>query len=187
MVSFANAFTKYPGWKLKQQWPYFLLVFAVPVLAILWWWGLFSKATVEVAERGPYHYAYLAAKGPYSKLAQTHAEVDAILRQQKIAAGKSVTLILDDPRTTPTDERRARTGFLIPEDAAPAQPLLTDSIPARRVISVKVRAHPIFAYGKAYGALLDYMQQQHLQLQLPTLEIYDASILTVEMPLENNL
>ena len=94
---------------LKKQWLYFLVAFALPTLGILTWWGLFSNAKIEIAERGPYRYAYLGAEGPYSKLVTKRGDVEGVLRQQGVELKRSITIIFDDPRTTPTDQRRART------------------------------------------------------------------------------
>lgn len=171
---------------MKKQWLYFLVAFALPTLGILTWWGLFSTATIEITERGSYRYAYLSAEGPYSKLVTKRGDVEGVLRQQGVELKRSITIIFDDPRTTPTDQRRARTGFIIDEGFIPKAPLETDTIPRRRVISASIKAHPVFAYGKAYGALLDYTRQHNMTLRLPTVELYDASVLTVEMPLETN-
>lgn len=168
---------------MKKQHLYFLLAFLLPVLVVLWWWGLFRSATVEVAERGPYRYAYLEAQGAYGKLSSKQQEVAFELRKQGIAAGSPITIIYDDPRSTPTAERKARTGYLIDAAAMPAPPLAAESLPVRRVVVAQVKAHPLLAYGKVYSALLDYSKQQGTPLRLPTLEIYRASVLSVEMPL----
>lgn len=168
---------------VKKQWPYFLLVFVLPVSAMLWWWGLFSSATLEVGDRGGYRYAYLDAQGVYSQLTSKQHEVLFQLNRQGIQAGEQVTLVLTDPRTTPHDQLLARTGYMIASSAAPAAPLKVGTIPTRRVAVAEIRAHPLFAYGKTYSALLDYCQRQHMALQLPTFEIYNASKLQVEMPL----
>ena len=168
---------------VKKQWPYFLLAFVVPVTAMLWWWGLFSTATVEVAELGGYRYAYLDAQGVYSKLASKQKEVKFELERQGIQAGAQVTLVLTDPRTTPHAQLQARTGYMIGPDAKPASPLMTETIPVRQVAVAQIKAHPLFAYGKTYSALLDFAAQQKIPLHLPTLETYDASVLRVEMPL----
>lgn len=169
---------------MKKQNLYFLLAFLLPTLIVLWWWGLFRAATIETVERGPYRYAYLEAQGPYSKLAAKQQEVGAELRKQGITPGSSFTLIMDDPRTTKTGERRARAGYLIDMAVTPKPPLLAETIPARRVVEAKVKAHPLLAYGKVYGKLLDFSKQQGQSLHMPTVEIYSASVLTVEMPLE---
>lgn len=171
---------------MKRQWLYFLLAFALPTLGILWWWGLFSAPSIEIAERGPYRYAYLPIEGSYTKLVAKRDEVEGELRQQGVERKRSITIIFDDPRATPPDQRRARTGFLIADGVTPKPPLETDTIPARRVITASIKAHPVFAYGKAYGSLLDYTRQHNMTLHMPTVELYDASVLTVEMPLETN-
>jgi effector-binding domain-containing protein len=171
---------------LNRQRLYFLLAFLLPTLGVLWWWGLFTSATVEVAARGPYRYAYLEAQGAYTKLVTKRGEVELALRQQGIAPQRSITIIYDDPRTTDREKRTARTGFFLEQDVMTKPPLATDTIPARRVVLARIKAHPVFAYGKAYGALLEYAAQHKMALRMPTLEIYDASVLTVEMPLEDH-
>jgi hypothetical protein len=170
---------------VKKHWHYFLIVFLLPVLLILWWWGLFSSATIDTGERGDYYYAYLEAEGPYSKLASKQEEVRSVLKQQGITPGAQITLILSDPRTTPYKQLKARTGFIIDKDRMPAAPLMVDTVPLRKVVIAEIRAHPLFAYGKVYSALLDYAEQHNTTLHLPTLEIFQSSVLHVEMPLED--
>lgn len=169
---------------MKKQWPYFILVLALPTLLVLWWWGLFASAKIETATRGPYRYAYLEARGVYSKLAAKQEEARFLLQQQSIPTHGEATLMMRDPRSTPNDQRSARTGFLIDPEATPHAPLLWETLPSRAVLVAEVRAHPLFAYGKAYGALLRYTQAHGMTLRMPTFERYDHSVLTVEMPLE---
>lgn len=168
---------------MKRHWPYFLIVFLIPVVIILWWWGLFSTAQVGIEERGDYYYAYLDAEGPYSKLATKQNEVLFNLKQQGIQAGAQISLILSDPRTTPYKSLQARTGFIIDKAVIPAAPLKVEIIPMREVAVAKIKAHPLFAYGKAYSALIDYSEEHNTTLHLPTLEIVQSSVLQVEMPL----
>lgn len=160
------------------------MAFALPVLGVLAWWGLFSSAKVEVTELGPYRYAYLEAEGPYSKLGAKRGEVDKQLREQGVEPGSAIAIIFDDPRATERDKRRARTGFIIGDNVEPRAPLKTAVLSKRKVVSASIKAHPVFAYGKAYGALLDFTKQHDMTLHLPTVERYDFSVLTVEMPLE---
>lgn len=170
---------------MKRQWPYILLAFLAPSLLILWWWGLFASVQVEMLPASTFRYAYLEAKGPYSKHDTTRGEVERALQAQGIVPRQSLTLIYDDPRTTPADQRHARVGFVIEPGAVPAAPLLADTTPGGQVLQAHVKAHPIFAYGKVYGALLDYTERHDMRLRMPVLEIYDASVLTVAMPMEN--
>ena len=153
---------------MKKQWPYFLLAFVIPVTAVLWWWGLFSAPEVETGERGAYRYAYLDAQGAYSKLESKQ---------------KEVRRALDNQRTTPYKELRAQTGFIIAEGAMPAAPLKLGTIPSRQVAVASIKAHPLFAYGKTYSALLAYAERNDMTLHLPTVEVYEHSVLRVEMPL----
>jgi effector-binding domain-containing protein len=171
---------------LKKSWISFLIAFALPLLGVLAWWGMFSSAKIDVTERGPYRYAYLEAEGPYSKLASKRGEVDKQLREQGVEPGSAIAIIFDDPRATERDKLRARTGFIIGEDVTPKEPLKTAILPKRKVVSARITAHPVFAYGKAYSSLLNYTGQHNMTLHLPTVELYDASVLIVEMPLETN-
>jgi hypothetical protein len=168
---------------VKKQLPYFLIAFILPVTAVLWWWGLFSSATIETSQRGGYRYTYLEVQGAYSKLGTKQNEVLFELKKQGIIPGAEVTLVLSDPRITPYDQLQARTGYSISADSMPKAPLKTDTIPMRQVVVAKIKAHPLFAYGKTYSALLDYCKKNNIPLNLPTLEIYDDSVLFVEMPL----
>jgi hypothetical protein len=172
---------------VKKHWPYFLIVFLIPVIAILWWWGLFSSASVQTAERGDYTYAYLDAEGPYSKLTSKQDEVLFYLKQQGITPGAQITLILSDPRNTRHQALQARTGFLIEKNAMPAAPLKIETIPLRKVVVAEIKAHPLFAYGKAYSALIHYSTDHQTSLHLPTLEIVKSSVLHVEMPVEDTM
>lgn len=169
---------------MKKNALYFLLLFLLPILGVLWWWGLLSQASISVAERGAYRYAYLETSGGFSKHGAKQNEVRYELKQQGIAPGAQVTLILTDPRTTRQDQLRAHTGYMIAAEATAKAPLKTATIPMRRVVVAQIKAHPLFAYGKTYAALLEFSRQQNTQLRLPTLEIYQASVLSVEMPLD---
>jgi hypothetical protein len=62
-----------------------------------------------------------------------------------------------------------------------SEPLAIGSVPARQVVLVKVKAQPLLAPGKAYSALLGYLDDHHMKLKLPTLELYQEGVLTVEV------
>lgn len=166
---------------MKKQWIAFLLAFALPILGVFWWWGAFSKAEIETAQRGPYHYAYTVHKGDYSKLPERQQEVWRALEAQGIAPGASVTLLLNDPRTTPKRDWSAQVGALVPPEAKVAEPLRTADIPSRKVLTVRVKGQPLLAPGKAYAALVEYLEQHGMKFNLPTLEIYQDGVLSVEM------
>jgi hypothetical protein len=171
---------------VKKQLPYFLAVFALPVTAMLWWWGLFASASVEVAQSSGYHYAYMDATGAYSKLGDKQNEVLFYLKQQGISRGAEITLVLTDPHTTPYQNLQARTGYIVDKNAPIQAPLKIADIPPQQVLVAKVKAHPLFAYGKTYSALLSFAKAHHIPFYLPTIEFYNKSILTVEMPLTMN-
>lgn len=171
------------GQQLNQHLRYFVIYCAIPIIAVLWWWGMFSSAEIVEKNAPAYRYAYLEVEGPYSKLSNKQAEVAALLKQQHIEYTSPITLMMSDPRVTQYKQRVARTGFLLNADGEVAEPLKLDTLPARTVVNVSIKAHPLFAYGKAYGALVKYCEQRGAGLQLPTVEIVEHSQLTVQMPL----
>lgn len=166
---------------MKKHWIPFLLAFVLPLILVFWWWGGFSQAGFELVQRGPYHYAYLSQKGDYYKLPEKQMEVLKNLQQQGVPAGASITLLLNDPRTTPKRDWSAQVGYLVSADAKVSDPLSMGSVPARQVLQVKVKAQPLLAPGKAYAALLEYLDEHHMQLKLPTVELYQDGVLTVEV------
>ncbi len=135
---------------------------------------------------GGYRYAYLEAKGAYSKLSSKQNEVLFYLKQQGISPGAEITLVLSDPRSTPYNDLQARTGYIVANTAEVKSPLNVDQIPVRQVAVAKIKAHPLLAYGKAYSALLNFTQAHEISFHLPTLEIYNKSVLSVEMPIMQN-
>jgi len=168
----------------NKQWPYFLLVFALPLLLVFWWWGAFTTPAVETLARPALRYAYLISEGDYSKVEERQYEVRDLLKQQGIADGQAITLIEDDPRQTPGSKRRAQAGIMIGADApAVKAPLQDGRLPERRALVVSARAHPFLAYGKAYGVLLDYLKAQNIALRLPVAETTHDNTLTIEMAL----
>lgn len=166
-----------------KQWHYFLLVFLLPVIAVVWWWGTFAEARIVTGQtRGPYHYAYLVQNGDFSKLPEAQQTALRELKHQKIETGAPITVLLTDPRTTTQrKEWTAQVGYLVAADAKVAEPFKLADIPARRVIIAQVRAHPSLAPGKAYAALIAYLDGHGMKLTLPTVETYEGSELTVEM------
>lgn len=169
---------------MNKQWPYFLLVFLLPILVIFWWWGVFATPGVEMLPRNAVQYAYLVSEGDYSKVEERQYEVRDLLKQQGIAAGQSITLIESDPRTTPASQRRARAGVVVTDGTHVNAPLLEGNLPKRRALVVSARAHPFFAYGKAYGALLNYLKVHGMALSLPVAETTRDNTLTIEMALQ---
>ncbi|MFA7238942.1 MAG: GyrI-like domain-containing protein [Sulfuricellaceae bacterium] len=167
---------------MNRQWPYFLLVFLLPVAGVVWWWGVFAETRIVADQTcGPYHYAYLVQNGDFSKLPEAQQTALRELKHQKIATGAPITVLLTDPRTTARKEWTAQVGYLVEADAKVAEPLKLADIPARRVILAQVRAHPSLAPGKAYAALIAYLDAHGMKLVLPTVETYQGSELTVEM------
>lgn len=167
---------------MKTNGLYFFLAFVAPLAAIFWWVGVFSSPIVETnLVRGPYHYAYLEHSGDYANLPAKQLEALKILQAQGVAHGAAITLMQSDPRTVSKSSLAARTGYLVDAGASVREPLKLADVAARPVLVVQLRAHPRLAAGKVYAALLRYLREQGLALKLPTLEIYQDSILMVEM------
>jgi hypothetical protein len=160
--------------KLKTFLP-FLLAFVLPLLAIYTWWGGFNPAQIEESVAGPYTYAYLESTGDYSKLPDKAVEARAALRASGIEPGKPITVLYSNPDLVDVGDRRARTGFLVPIGSKVPLPLEVDTIPARTVLAVRVRAGSMLAPGRAYAALDAYLQAHGKGIQMPTVEIYEAS------------
>ena len=172
---------------VKKQLPFFVLFFVLPVIAMLAWWGLFSSASLEIGVSPTYHYVYLDAEGPYSKLSSKQNEVLFYMKQQNIAHGAEISIVLTDPRTTSYKALLARTGYIVQSEVQVKEPLKLGRIPPQKVAIAKIKAHPLLAYGKTYSVLLDYCKAHSMNLMLPTVEIYDQSVLRVEMPLEKKV
>lgn len=172
---------------VKKQLPFFILFFVLPVIAMLAWWGLFSSASLKVGVSPAYDYVYLDAEGPYSKLSSKQNEVLFYMKQQKIAHGAEISIVLTDPRTTSYKALLARTGYIVQSGVQVKAPLKLGRVPPQKVATAQIKAHPLLAYGKTYSVLLDYCQTHSMQLMLPTVEIYDQSVLRVEMPLEKKV
>ncbi len=168
---------------MKNQWPAFLLAFLLPLIGVFWWWGAFNTTTLDVVETGPYRYAYAEYTGDYTHLPQRQQEVLKNLERQGVEALDSLTILYDDPRTTPKKEQRARVGYLIGPDAQAHDPVQVAEIPRRRVLRAQVKAQPLMAPGKAYSALIEHLKEQGQELRLPSLELYKNGVLTVEMEL----
>lgn len=165
---------------MKKHWIPFLLAFVLPLILVFWWWGGFNQASFELVQRGPYHYAYMSQKGDYYKLPEKQQEVLKLLQLQGVKAGAAVTLLLNDPRSTPKRDWRAQVGYLVDAGTQVSEPLFMGSVPVRQVVEVRVKAQPLLAPGKAYSALLDYLDEHHMKLNLPTVELYQKGVLTLE-------
>lgn len=177
-----------PNVRLKSFLP-FLLAFVLPLLLIYAWWGGFNPVQIEVARHGPYTYAYLEHTGDYAKLPDVQARVVRELQAQGIAPGQAINVLYSNPDITPREQRRARTGFLLPAGAEVREPLHLGHIPARETLVAQVRAAVLLAPSRAYLALDRHMQAAGQGIRMPTVEIHTPSErfltmgeLRVEMP-----
>lgn len=174
---------------LKRFLP-FLAAFVLPLLAVYGWWGGFSRVEIAAGQvRGPYTYAYVEHLGDYAKLPDEQAKVEQALRAAGIAHGHGITVLYSNPDLVKVGERRARVGYLVPEGSPVREPVLVDRLPARPVLTARVRAAVLLAPSKAYQALDGYLQGRRQGIRMPAVEIYEASgspltmgTLTVELP-----
>jgi len=174
---------------LKKILP-FLLAFVLPLVLVYAWWGGFNEVQIGEATAGPYTYVYLEQKGDYSKLPELAGEVRKEMDAAGIPPGKPITVLYSNPDLVDVGERVGRTGFLVGPEVRVKPPLMLDTFPARRVLSVRVQAGSLLAPSKAYLALDRYLQAQGRGIHMPTVEIYEPSDspmsmgrLTVEMGL----
>lgn len=166
----------------------FLLAFVLPLVSVFAWWGGFRTVNIESDLAGPYSYAYLEHTGDYSKLPDLAGKVSKELALQKIQAGLPITVLYSNPEVVQVNERKARTGYLVPVGAQVQPPLLYDNIHARPVLRARVQAASLLAPGMAYAALDKYQQARGRGIVMPTVEIYEPSgtplkmgVLSVEM------
>ncbi len=174
---------------IKKNWMAFLLAFVFPIVLIIWWWGGFSHATVIETESEPLYYAYTEYYGDYGNLGDAQQKVYTALTAQKIQPGKFITILYADPRTTKKHDQHARVGYLLPANTIVKQPILTDTLPRRRVLRSSAQASLMLAPSIAYQGLHDYLKPLGKDIQMPSVEIYTAGstinemgILTVDIP-----
>lgn len=174
---------------IKKNWLAFLLAFILPIILTFWWWGGFNHATVTETESEPQYYAYTEYYGDYGNLSSIQEKVYSALLAQKIAPGKFITILYADPRTTKKHDQHARVGYLLPAGTVVKAPILTDTLPRRKVLRASVQASLMLSPGMAYQALHEYLQPSGKDIQMPTVEIYTAGstinemgVLTVDMP-----
>ncbi|MDD4882003.1 MAG: GyrI-like domain-containing protein [Gallionellaceae bacterium] len=168
----------------------FLAAFVLPLVVVYAWWGGFSPVEISPGQvRGPYTYAYVEHQGDYAKLPDQQAQVEKALLAAQIAPGHAITVLYSNPDVVSMGDRIARIGYLVPAGTTVAEPVRLDTIPARPVLLVTVRAAVLLAPSRAYQALDKYMQAKGQGIRMPTVEIYQPSAsafamgnLAVEMP-----
>lgn len=177
----------FPELNLKRFLP-FLLAFVLPLVVVYAWWGGFNPVNIEQAVRGPYTYAYVEHTGDYAKLADQLPRVREALERAGIRAGSVISVLYSHPESVARSERRARVGYLVAAGTAAPPSLQIDTLPARRVLTARVRAAMLLAPSRAYQALDGYLRKAGKSIAMPAVEIYEASgsvlrpgLLTVEV------
>lgn len=159
----------------------FLLAFVLPLVLAYAWWGGFNPVTITESAAGPYTYAYLEQKGDYSKLPELAMEARKELAAAKLVSGHPITVLFSNPDLVDVGERRARAGFLVPPGTQVKPPLRIDTIPARRILAVQVRAGSLLAPSRAYLALDRYLQARGRGIRMPTVEFYEPADSAIRM------
>jgi hypothetical protein len=155
----------------KKQWPAFVLAFALPLLAVFWWWGGFRSVSIVETEAGPYRYAYLDYEGPISNMRKSQRAVLDKFTLAKVAAGDTISVILTDPRAG-HGKVRAQLGYLLTDTALVPEGLKEGRIARRPVYVAQVQAAVLLAPSKAYQALADKLKPQGKSFVMPTVELY---------------
>jgi hypothetical protein len=156
---------------LKKQWPAFVLAFVLPLLAVFWWWGGFSVVSVSETEAGPYRYAYLDYEGPISNMRKSQRTALDKFTAARVAAGDTISVILDDPRAA-NGKVRAQLGYTLAGDAPIPAGLKEGRIERRPVYVAQVQAAVLLAPSKAYQALSDTLEPRGQAIVMPTVELY---------------
>lgn len=156
---------------LKKQWPAFVLAFALPLLAVFWWWGGFNAVSVTETEAGPYRYAYLDYEGPISNMRKTQRRALDEFNAAKVEAGDTISVILSDPRAA-SGKVSAQLGYTLAENAPLPPGLKEGRIERRPVYSAQVQAAVLLAPSKAYQALSDTLDARGQAIVMPTVELY---------------
>lgn len=166
----------------------FLLAFVLPLVIVYAWWGGFSPVTLSTGVRGPYTYAYLEHSGDYAKLPEVLGRVRKTLEDAGIRPGPAFSILYSHPEVVRRAERRARAGYLVEPGSVVPEPLRVDTLPARVVLTARVRAAILLAPSRAYQALDEHLQARGRGIRMPTVEIYEDSgsvltmgVLTVEV------
>jgi hypothetical protein len=159
----------------------FLLAFVLPLVIVYAWWGGFNPVTLATEVRGPYTYAYLEHTGDYAKLPEALGVARKTLEDAGIRPGPAFTLLYSNPEVVRRADRRARVGYLVEPGIEVPDPLQLDTLPAREVLTARVRAAILLAPSRAYQALDDHLQARGKGIRMPTVEIYEdsASVLTM--------
>lgn len=167
----------------KMQILIFLLIVITPIGLTLWWWGAFNTPLLyESTSRGPYHYAYIDHEGDYAYIADHQLGVLGKLEEQGVRAGASIIIMESDPRNTKRKQRKARVGYLIPNDVKTLKnDVKIGDIPKRNVVLVTAKTQILLAPSIAYTKLVDYIKQNNIPLKLPTVEIYEDKTFHLEM------
>jgi uncharacterized protein YcgL (UPF0745 family) len=150
----------------------FLLAFVLPLVLVYGWWGGFNPVEITETTAGPYTYAYLEQKGDYSKVPELAMRARKELEAARMAPGDAITVLYSNPDLVDVGERLARAGFLVPLGSQVPPPLMIDTIPARKVLAVRVRAGSLLAPSRAYLALDRYLQARGQGIRMPTVEFY---------------
>ena len=173
----------------KKSWTGFIFAFLVPILIVLYWWGIFNHVEISQTRSEPVHYAYIGFYGALGNIGDAQKKLREELVAAHIDPGSPVTVLFTDPRKTKADAQRARIGYEVPPGTSVPAPVKLADIPAHNVLRASVQASLQLAPSMAYQALYDYLRPQGLDIRMPTVEIYTAGhsvsemgTLTVDMP-----
>lgn len=153
-----------------------VFVFVITLLVRL---GGFKTVEIKISEYPSLFMAYKDHLGPYHKIAQVIAEVEAWASTHHLNCPRTFGEYIDDPRTV--DERRLRSNGGCLVDAAFALNLKTEStdpkiqlktLPAKKYLVARFTGAPSIGPFKVYPKVEQYMQAHNLKPVGPVFEIY---------------
>jgi DNA gyrase inhibitor GyrI len=141
-------------------------------LGVLTYIGFFSKARIELAEKGPYTIVCLSNTGPYYKTIKKIEKVKQMLAGTPVRILEPCGLYYDNPRTVPQNKLRSKAGVLVKDIVSAKPPLEIVTIPKRQVAVGTIKANPGLVGVKVYPKLKEWLWQKGFQGGTPALEIY---------------
>lgn len=136
--------------------------------------GGHKDVSISTEDFGPYVLLYKIHYGPYHKIADVIAEVEAWAATKNLDCRLTFGEYLDDPRTV--DEKRLRSlgGCLLPTDfnETPA-PYLTKKLDRKSFVIARFSGAPSIGPMKVYPKVEEYIRERKIERKPSVIEIYD--------------
>jgi hypothetical protein len=161
-----------------------LAVIILAVVAFLFYMGMFSKIVVKEEQKGPYTFAIVEHKGPYSGVGKPMAELDKKMRAAGFNSKDGIGLYYDDPAKVSKNQLKSEVGYLITKDdlgkvqanqgkfnfrVLEQENFLVAEFPIRNMLSY------MFGPMKVYPVVNAFLREKGLTMTGASIEIYDMS------------